>query len=164
MAAVKSTFCWAIVPRGLALAGCLLWSVTASAHHSTAAYDYSKKVVLHGVVRNFQWTNPHNYLQLIATDGPDNSKGSREWSIECGTPAAAARVGWTSDILKPGDQVTVEAAPRRDGTANGTLQAVTLPDGRRLTGAAGGIAVDKRGVPLIDKLLPSLQRATPATK
>ena len=43
-------------------------TVTASggayAHHSFAMFDAEKKVELEGIVKEFQWTNPHAWIML----------------------------------------------------------------------------------------------------
>lgn len=129
----------------------------AVAHHSTAMFDYSKDKKLNGVIRAFQWTNPHSFIQVLV---PDEKGGQQEWSVECGTPTQMSMTGWTKDSLKPGDKVTISIAPLRDGTNGGTLRTATLPDGKVLRGAADNFKVDESGRPSgID--LPNLQRATP---
>lgn len=137
--------------------GLLAGSATSSAHHSTAMYDYSKSETLSGVVRQFQWTNPHCFLQLVVTDG----KGDKaEWPIETGTPSGMARMGWKKNSLKPGDQVTVVVAPLKDGVG-GTLRTVTLPDGTVLSGIAAGIKTEASGSSSISAELPEVQKAPP---
>ena len=98
----------------------------ARAHHSFAAFDRSKKVVLVGVVKDFQWTNPHAWIQLVVQD----NKGDRtEWGVECGSPNMMARTGWKKDVLQPGDQVVVTVNPLLDGRPNGSLVSIQLPNG-----------------------------------
>ena len=46
----------------------LLASATAIAHHSFAMFDQTQRVTLKGTVSEFQWTNPHAFIQLsVAT-------------------------------------------------------------------------------------------------
>jgi hypothetical protein len=99
------------------------------AHHSAAMFDARKDVVLKGSIKEFQWTNPHAWIQILVTD-----EGGRvtEWSIECGSPNTMSRGGWKPSTLKPGDQVTIITHPMKDGTAAGSLVSVTLADGRML--------------------------------
>ena len=40
-----------------------LWAGQASAHHSFAMFDRTHDVVLKGTVREFQWTNPHSFIE-----------------------------------------------------------------------------------------------------
>ncbi|HVS23558.1 MAG TPA: DUF6152 family protein [Gammaproteobacteria bacterium] len=98
----------------------------ALAHHSFAAFDRSKKVVLVGVVKDFQWTNPHAWIQLVVQDSQGHPT---EWGVECGSPNMMARTGWKKGLLAPGDQVAVTVNPLLDGRPNGSLVSITLNDG-----------------------------------
>ena len=49
----------------LLLAGAALPAV---AHHSFSMFDEKKEVVLKGAVKEFQWGNPHTWIQLNVTD------------------------------------------------------------------------------------------------
>jgi hypothetical protein len=113
-----------------------------SAHHSTAAYDYSKSVKLVGTVEEFLWTNPHMFIRLLA---PDDQGKSVEWNVECGTPNINVRHGWKKSDLNPGDKVTMELHPMRDGSLSGTLMTVTLADGRLLYGPGNDIKAGPPG-------------------
>ena len=46
----------------------LLASTPALAHHSFAMFDQTKELTLVGTVREFQWTNPHSWIQLTVRD------------------------------------------------------------------------------------------------
>ncbi len=100
----------------------------AFAHHSFAMFDSSKTMTLVGTVKEFQWTNPHTWIQVNV---PTNGKVV-EWSIEGGSPNGLARRGWKSSIMKPGDKITVVISPMKDGSNGGSLKTVTLPDGKVL--------------------------------
>jgi len=109
----------------------VVMSAPAMAHHSTAAYDLSKDEVIEGVVEEYHWTNPHGWIKVVAPDAAGNSKS---WNIEFGAPTISIRMGWTPTSLKPGDHATFVFKPRRDGSPDGALAMVLLPDGRRLPG------------------------------
>src|SRR3954463_3315047 len=81
----------------------------AAAHHSFAAeFDITKPVTLVGKVTKLEWTNPHAYLFI---DVQDPQTGAvTNWEIEMGSPNGLTRLGWTRNILKPGDNVTVEGS------------------------------------------------------
>ena len=85
---------------------------SASAHHSPVMFDQSRTLSLEGTVRQFQWTNPHCYIQLVV-DGV-------EWNLELGAPVYLANRGWRPSTLKAGDRVRITANPLRSG-ANGAL-------------------------------------------
>ena len=104
----------------------LLTASAAHAHHSFAMFDQSKVVTVNGTVKDFRWTNPHVFIQLLVkTDGGSEE----EWSIEMTSPEHLARVGWKPGALKPGDQVTLVIHPMRDGVKGGQYVSGTGPDG-----------------------------------
>jgi len=100
---------------------------SAWAHHSFAMFDLEKQVTVEGAVKEFQWTNPHCWLQVMV---PDGKGGEQEWSFEMGGLGMLARTGWKSSTVKPGDKVTVVMNPLKSGEPSGRLLKVTLPDGR----------------------------------
>jgi hypothetical protein len=100
--------------------------VPATAHHSFAMFDAAKTVRLSGVVHEFQWTNPHVFIELTV---PDANGKPVNWSIEGGAPSALSRLGWKRNSLAVGDKVTVEINPLRSGASGGALLSAKLPDG-----------------------------------
>ncbi len=103
------------------------------AHHSFAMFDASKLLAKAGTVKEFEWANPHVWLHIMA---PDASGTPREWSFEMQATNAAASGGWSSQSVRPGDKVTIEFHPLKDGSRGGELVAATLPDGKRLGSSA----------------------------
>ncbi len=114
------------------------FSSSAQAHHSFSMFDADKTTSFAATVKSFDMSNPHSWLQAVTTTP---SGASVEWSLEMGDPAQLIREGWTKDIVKPGDKVTVWLHPLRDGSHGGQLMALTLPDGRQLEAdiATGGL-------------------------
>ena len=93
-----------------------------NAHHSGLMYDREKDVTLEGTVKEWQWTNPHVYLQVMVSD----SKGvSVEWSIEGGALVNMKRAGWERTAFKFGDKVSVLFHPLKSGAPGGTVIDVT---------------------------------------
>jgi len=109
--------------------GTLMFAGPALAHHSFAMFDRDKQVSLTGTVADFQWTNPHSWIEL---DVPNPAGGSDKWGVELNSPNNLARQGWRSTALKPGDKVTVVLNPLRSGEHGGLFLQVTLPDGKIL--------------------------------
>jgi len=95
----------------------------ALAHHSFALFDAQKSMALEGKVKQFQWTNPHVWIQLMVVD---QAGKEAEWSIEGSSAISMARQGWTRAALKPGDHVVVVIHPLKDGTSGGSLVSATL--------------------------------------
>ena len=104
-------------------------ATAALAHHSTSMFEPEKRVTLTGNVKEFQWTNPHAWIQMTVT-APDGT--STDWSFECGSPNTLSRQGWKPSTLKPGDEITVVANPMKDGTSAGLMYTVAVADGRTL--------------------------------
>ena len=104
-----------------ALAGAVT-APSASAHHSPVMFDQSRTITLSGTVRQFQWTNPHCYIQL-AVDGT-------EWNLEMGAPVYLDNLGWRPSTLKAGDRVRVTAAPLRSGANGGLVLDVVSLEGK----------------------------------
>jgi hypothetical protein len=90
----------------------------APAHHSGAMYDRETDVTLTGKVKDWQWTNPHVYLQILVTDSDGKTV---EWSIEGGAMVNMKRAGWESAAFRPGDEVEVLLHPLFSGAAGGTV-------------------------------------------
>lgn len=80
----------------------------AAAHHSAAAFDTSKQIMVEGVVTEFAWRNPHSYL-TVRTDG-----GTQV--LELGPPSTLGPLGFKRDSIKVGDRVSIRAHPPRRGT------------------------------------------------
>jgi hypothetical protein len=115
-----------VVNFSLIAVAVMLTAGSALAHHSFAMFDQSKAVTVQGTVKDFRWTNPHVFIQLLVkTEGGSDA----EWSIEMTSPEHLARVGWRPGTLKVGDQVTLVIHPMRDGSAGGQYLSGTGPDG-----------------------------------
>jgi hypothetical protein len=111
-------------------AGAALLALTASApalaHHSGAMFDHEKVVTLQGTVKEFQYTNPHSWLQVMVAT-PDGR--TTEWGFEAEGPSTLLRAGIKSKTFLPGDKVTVSGHPMKDGRPAGGLISVTKADG-----------------------------------
>lgn len=113
----------------------------AAAHHSFAMFDTASQITLTGVVTQFEWTNPHVYIELDVPGGA----GVTHWTIELGSPSILLRAGWTFNTIRQGDRITAVVSPLRSGEPGSLLTRVTLSDGRVLgnggpTGVGPGIA------------------------
>ena len=104
----------------------LLTASSALAHHSNAAFDGDKVVVLKGTVMQWKWSNPHVWIVLSVDDGKG---GKVQWEIEGRTPGQLVRAGWSRTTLKIGETVTVDFSPAKDGTHTGLLTRVRRADG-----------------------------------
>ncbi len=102
---------------------------SAYAHHSGAMFDYDKSVTLVGTVKQFQWTNPHCWIELSVP----GASGAEDWSVEMGAPLQLYQGGWKPGTQKPGDEIKVVVRPPRDGTTKaGLFVSAAGADGRAL--------------------------------
>lgn len=99
---------------------------SAWAHHSAAMFDFSKTVTVQGTVKEFQYTNPHSWLQVVVLDADGKSV---EWGFETEGPSTLLRAGIKAKTFQPGDKVTVVANPMRDGRPAGSWISATKADG-----------------------------------
>ncbi len=106
-------------------------ALPALAHHSFSMFDAQKEVVLEGTIKEFQWTNPHVWIQLLV---PGANGSVVEWSVEGGSPNLVGRQGWKRNTFKPGDKVVIRINPMRNGEPGGSFVGATLGDGRVLGG------------------------------
>ena len=100
----------------------------ALAHHSFAMFDQSKLMTLDGTVHEFQWTNPHSFIELDVTKGGKTQR----WSIELNSPNNLTRQGWRRTSLHAGDRISVRIAPLRNGHPGGLFLDLTKADGSKL--------------------------------
>src|SRR5580693_5716740 len=112
----------------------LLGAIPGAAHHSFAMFDSTKQTTLTGTVTEFQWTNPHSYIEI---DVPSESGAVKHWSIEMGSPSILQPSGWKHGTLKAGDKLTIIANPLKNGDPGGLLFQANLPDGRKLGNGPG---------------------------
>ena len=111
----------------LAIAGTM---APAAAHHSDAMFASDKEVTLNGTVKEFQYTNPHSWIQLVVPSATGNAV---EWSIETGAPIVLLRAGIKPTALQPGEKIILRAHPLKDGGAGGSLIDVKKEDGSTLS-------------------------------
>jgi hypothetical protein len=115
------------VVSGMVLAaGLCAVTMQASAHHSTAMFDFTKTVQISGTIKEFQWTNPHTWTTV--TVGGDAAIAG-EYGLEGMSPNYLARNGWNKRSLKAGDKVTLAVHPLKDGRKGGFMVSATLADG-----------------------------------
>lgn len=98
----------------------------AFAHHSQAMFDGSRRISLTGVVKTFQWVNPHVGLKLLVA----NEEGELvEWTLEGSGLAQLRSRGWRRNSVTVGETLTVVVHPLRSGAPGGTMTRVFRADG-----------------------------------
>ena len=113
---------------GIAVLALALSALQAQAHHSFSMFDREKLITVTGTLTEFEYSNPHCWLHVAVTD-PATGRNV-DWAFEMGSIGQVAADGWKADTVKPGDKITVEAHPMKDGSRGGQYQAAKLGDGR----------------------------------
>lgn len=113
----------------IAAAAILLAVLPVWAHHGNAAYDDKNPITIKGTVTEFEWTNPHAQIYLDVKDAKGNVV---RWSVETYSPGKLVRAGWSKDIVKAGDQVSINLIPAKNGAPVGFLHKLVLPSGKEL--------------------------------
>jgi DNA/RNA endonuclease YhcR with UshA esterase domain len=106
------------------------------AHHSfAAAFDLNKSITVKGTITRVEWANPHISIYL---DVKDKAGTVTKWGVDGAAPSALVNRGLDRNSLKPGETITVEGYPARDGKPFAAASTVTLPDGRRILAGNDG--------------------------
>ena len=119
------------VRKWVLAAAALIPAAPLAAHHSFAVHFVADRLItVHGTVDSFTFRNPHGVLTLTV-----NSDGAAtQWKIETNSPNILRRRGWTETSIEPGDVVTVEGYPARDGSSFMRVYRIIYADGRELVG------------------------------
>lgn len=119
---------------GFAAIAAPLFAMPALAHHSFAMFDQSKVIYLTGAVKQFEFVNPHAWLQI----GIANDAGAvTTWSFEGGSPAQLAALGWKPEEFHIGDKVEIGFRPMKDGSHGGQLMSAKLASGQKVCSNRG---------------------------
>ncbi|HIC23523.1 MAG TPA: hypothetical protein EYO84_08865 [Planctomycetes bacterium] len=104
------------------------------AHHSGQMFDDDRTVTFEGVVKEFQYTNPHSWLLVDVTD--DNGTVTT-WGFEAEGPSTLQRAGIRPSDLTAGTRLTITGNPMRDGRPAAAWIDAVLENGKELNPRAG---------------------------
>jgi len=99
---------------------------TGLAHHSSAGFSEGTRVVT-GTVKEFQFRNPHSWIQVNVTD--ETGKVT-EWSVEWGSPNQLGRDGIRPSTFPAGTQITIKLRPDLSGHPIGIFVGAKMSDGK----------------------------------
>jgi len=104
-----------------------LGALPALAHHSLAPYDRDVLRTIEGVVKTYDFANPHVKLTLTVA----NSDGSAtEWLFESSSVSRMMARGFNRVSARSGETITVRYNPRRSGAAGGYMTGFTDSRGK----------------------------------
>jgi hypothetical protein len=104
-------------------------SAPATAHHSFAQFDKTRQVTLKGTVKDWQFTNPHSWLQVIVQENGHDV----EYSIEGASVNTLVRRGWGRTTFKVGDKITLVIYPLKTGQNGGAFLMATFANGKTIS-------------------------------
>jgi hypothetical protein len=105
----------------------LLIAGSASAHHSATMFEQTKQITVEGVVKEFQYTNPHSWL-LVDVKNADGSVTT--WGFEAEGPSTLTRAGIRKSDFMPGTELSITGHPMRDGRPAASWIKATRGDGK----------------------------------
>jgi hypothetical protein len=103
-------------------------SVPALAHHSAAMFEEKKTITVEGVVREFQFTNPHSWLLVDVTD---KSGKVTTWGFEAEGPSTLQRAGIRPSEFPAGTKLTITGRPMKDGRPAAIWESAVRADGKK---------------------------------
>ena len=111
----------------LAAALALLLGSPAWSHHSHAMFDHAARVTINGTVTEFVYRNPHGFLYVDVKN--DNGETVNYW-VEMSNLTNMVLRGIGRTTFKPGDRITVNLHPLKDGRPGGSYVTITAADGK----------------------------------
>ena len=99
----------------------------ALSHHSHAMFDHTKQVSVSGTVTEFVFRNPHVFLYVDVKG--ENGETMNYW-VELSNLTNMIRRGIGQGTFKPGDKVTVNLHPLKDGRPGGSYVTIVAADGK----------------------------------
>ena len=99
-----------------------------SAHHSATMFEEQRTITVEGVVKEFQYTNPHSWL-LVDVTGKDGKVAT--WGFEAEGPSTLQRAGIRPSTFPVGTKVTMTGRPMKDGQPAAIWVLAVTADGRK---------------------------------
>jgi len=103
-------------------------AVPSVAHHSGAMFEKVKTITVEGVVKEFQYSNPHSWLLV---DVKDKNGSVTTWGFEAEGPSTLQRAGIRPSDFKPGTKLKITGHPMKDGTPAAAWVDAVREDGKR---------------------------------
>jgi hypothetical protein len=92
-------------------------------------YNMAEPITVTGVVKRFEWTNPHAYIYLEVKDEQGNAV---EWTIEMMSLNHLKSYGWSRSTVKPGDVISCTGGAAKSGLPAMLSSIMKLADGRMI--------------------------------
>jgi hypothetical protein len=107
---------------------CLWFVPPAAAHHGGGTFDNSREIRLTGTFTRLDLVNPHSWIYFDVT-GPDGKVSSYRCEMRAAT--VLRRSGWSPEMFRAGERLTVEGSPDRNDPNSCYLNTIVFADGKR---------------------------------
>ncbi len=104
------------------------------AHHSAAMFEEKKTITVEGVVKEFQYTNPHSWLLVDVTD---KTGKVTTWGFEAEGPSTLQRAGIRPSEFPVGTKLTITGRPMKDGRPAAIWESAVRADGKKFNPREG---------------------------
>ena len=105
---------------------CLSLGSLAFAHHGGGTFDPSKSVELTGKLTRIDFINPHSWIYFDVTEKDGKVSAHR---CEMRSAHVLRRSGWTPEMFRIGQRVTIQGSPDRNDPSSCYLSTLILEDG-----------------------------------
>jgi Family of unknown function (DUF6152) len=112
----------------LSIGTAVVLTIPLLAHHSGAMFEKEKTVTVEGVVKRFEYTNPHSWL-LVDVKNKDGSVTT--WGFEAEGPSTLQRAGIRPSDFTAGTKLKITGHPMKDGSAAAAWVEAIRADGKR---------------------------------
>lgn len=128
-------------PRLLAMTLLAFLPLVVEGHHAANMFEPTKETTVTGVVKEFQYTNPHSWLIVDVTN---NDGSTTTWGFEAEGPSSMMRAGIRKSDLAPGTKVTVTGHPMKNGQPAASWVKAVRADGVVFDPHVGSVAAPPR--------------------
>jgi hypothetical protein len=118
----------AVAAAAVVLGAMAAAATTGVAHHSATMFEEKKTITVEGVVKEFQYSNPHSWLLVDVTDA--NGKVTT-WGFEAEGPSTLQRAGIRPSEFPVGTKLKITGRPMKDGRPAAIWVEATRGDGKR---------------------------------
>src|SRR5688572_31397196 len=112
--------------RSFLIAAAVFVAAPATAHHGIGTFNTRAEITLTGAVTGVDFVNPHSWLYLDVT-GADGKVAA--WRCEMRSATTLRRSGWSPEMFKQGEPVTITGAPDRNDPNSCYLSTIVFADG-----------------------------------
>ena len=104
-----------------------LIAAPAAAHHGIGTFNTREEITIAGTVTGVDFINPHSWLYLDVTGGDGKTAA---WRCEMRSATTLRRSGWSPEMFKRGEPVTIMGSPDRNDPNSCYLATIVFADGR----------------------------------